>query len=98
VAFRGTLRFAPDAVLQHLIDSPSRRYEVQAWHDLETVVKLAYSVRHLCWPSSDDPAKLLLFWRQQINTSCWTDVVADARRCNYLGVKVKLMSYFPTDS
>jgi hypothetical protein len=95
VAFRGTLRFAPDAVLQHLIDNPSRRYEVQAWHDLETVVKLAYSVLYLCWPSSSDPQELLAFWCRVLSPVFWTDVVADARRCNYLGVKVKFMRNFP---
>src|SRR5271154_4967362 len=60
VLFRGNQVFAPDAILERRQRNRKSGYKPRPSHDLETLVKLVYCVRHTQdWPPGDTPADLL---------------------------------------
>ena len=86
VTFRGNHRCAPDEILQLLASTPESEpvtYTASAAHDLETVVKLVYCLRHNSWPVRDNSSDLLKFWTVHLNFYGWPDIVQAARSTNY---------------
>jgi hypothetical protein len=86
VNYRGNHRCAPDQILQLLASTPESepvRYTASAAHDLETVVKLVYCLRHFSWPMGDDSADLLKFWTVHLKLYGWPEIVQAARSTNY---------------
>lgn len=43
-SFAGTIRFAPTAVLKSYVANPSAPIKCECWHDLESAVKLIWSL------------------------------------------------------
>jgi hypothetical protein len=91
VDFRGNRQCAPDEILQLLASTPeskSVRYTASAAHDLETVVKLVYCLRHNSWPVvQDNSADLLKFWTVHLNSYGWQEIVQAARAANYVRLR-----------
>jgi hypothetical protein len=96
--YLGTVAFAADEVLELLAGEPQARpYSPQAWHDLESVVKLVFSVQSPfeweCQKLSHRQAKAMLeFWKRSLALSMWTPLTTAARgnRDPYEALKVAI--------
>jgi len=91
VNFRGNIKFAPDVLLQLNSRSSSAKYSPEPWHDLETVVKLAYAAQHpQYWPVAEHSGALLAFWETQLRLTLWPTLIDAARRSDYNELKRRL--------
>jgi len=91
VNFRGNIKFAPDLLLQLDCQTLFAQYSPQPWHDLETVVKLAYAAQHpQRWPPAEDSGALLAFWTKQLKLTPWPTLIKAARLSDYNELKKRL--------
>lgn len=65
-SFAGTIRFAPTVVLQSYVTNPSVAIKSECWHDLESAVKLIWSLSRMSRVyhiNAADATEFLQYWQ-----------------------------------
>jgi hypothetical protein len=86
-SFAGTIRFAPTAVLESYAANPSIAIKCECWHDLESAVKLTWSLyapSRVYEINSGDAAAFLRYWRSvEVSSGELKQLLPLARTVNY---------------
>jgi hypothetical protein len=97
--FEGAMSVAPDDILELLVEDRYTVYPVEAWHDLEMVVKTVFQSQcsEVCAEirTSTNPKEILAFWQYHLQPKMWQKMLQAARKCDYNGLIAEIQKFLP---